>query len=146
MLKTISPLISPELLKVLAEMGHGDEIVFGDANFPAASMGRPVIHLEGSKITDLMEAIMPYFPLDDYVTENVILMSVVEGKGEKPMVWEKYKNIIEANDEEGSFHGFSYLERQEFYERAKKACAIVATNEREKYANIILKLGVVEGE
>ena len=60
--------------------------------------------------------------------------------------WEKYKNIIEANDEEGSFHGFSYLERQEFYERAKKACAIVATNEREKYANIILKLGVVEGE
>lgn len=146
MLRKIPRIITPDFMKQLMEMGHGDEIVLGDANFPAVSMGRPVIHLEGSKITEIMKAIMPYFPLDDYVTENVILMSVVEGKGEKPRVWEQYRNIIEANDKEGYFYGFSYLERQEFYERAKKACAIVATGEREKYANIILKLGVVEGE
>ena len=87
---------------------------------------------------------MHYFPLDDYVPENVILMSVVAGKGEEPRVWEQYKKIIEENDEEGSFQGFSFLERQAFYERAKKACAVVATGEREKYANIILKLGVIE--
>lgn len=146
MLRKIPRIITPEFMKLLMEMGHGDEIVFGDANFPAVAMGRPVIHLEGSKITDLLEAIMPYFPLDDFVDENVFLMSVVAGKGEEPSVWEKYKNIIEKNDEEISFHGYSYLERQEFYERAKKAYAIVATGEKEKYANIILKLGVVQGE
>ena len=146
MLRKIPRMITPDLMKALMEMGHGDEIVFGDANFPAVSMGRPVIHLEGSKIIDLLQAVMPYFPLDNYVTENVILMAVAEGQGEPPRVWAQYQKTVEAHDEEGYFHGFSYLERQAFYDRARKASVIVATGEKEKYANIILKLGVVEGE
>lgn len=144
MLRKIPRVISPEFMKTLMEMGHGDEIVFGDANFPACSMGENVIHMEGVKVTELLEAIMQFFPLDNYVDENVILMSVVPGQGQEPQVWGKYDEIIRKNDKESYFHGFSFLSREEFYERSKKAYAVVATGEREKYANIILKLGVVE--
>lgn len=146
MLKKIPRLILPDFMKVLMEMGHGDEIVFGDANFPAESMGKKVIHMENSRITEILEAVMPFFTLDNFVSENVILMSVVAGKGEEPSVWKKYDEIIKKYDEEKAFHGFSFLTREEFYERARKASVVVATGEREKYANIILKLGVVEGE
>lgn len=145
MLRKIPRIIIPELMQVLMEMGHGDEIVFGDANFPAATMGKRVVHMENSSITDILTAIMQYFPLDNYVEENVLLMSVIPGHGGEPTVWEKYKAILEKNDEEKNFHGFSFLEREAFYERARKACAVVATGEKEKCANIILKLGVAEG-
>lgn len=147
MLRKIPRMMLPEFMKTLLEMGHGDEIVFGDANFPAAAMGQRIIHMEDSKITDILEALMPLFPLDNYVDENVILMSVVPGQGHEPEVWDKYKAAIEKYDEEKSFKEFSFLTREEFYERSKKAFAVVATGEKEKYANIILKLGVVaEGE
>ncbi len=146
MLKKIPRLILPDFMKALMEMGHGDEVVFGDANFPAESLGKKVIHMENSRITEILEAVMPFFALDNFVSENVILMSVVAGKGEEPSVWGKYDEIIRKYDEEKAFQGFSFLTREEFYERAQKACIVVATGEREKYANIILKLGVVEGE
>ena len=144
MLKKIPRLILPDFMKALMEMGHGDEVVFGDANFPAESLGKKVIHMENSRITEILEAVMPFFALDNFVSENVILMSVVAGKGEEPSVWGKYDEIIRKYDEEKAFQGFSFLTREEFYERAQKACIVVATGEREKYANIILKLGVVE--
>lgn len=144
MLRKIPRILNPELMKVLLEMGHGDEIVFGDANFPAESMGQRVIHMEGSRVTDIMEALMPFFPLDNYVKENVFLMSVVPGQGEEPEVWKQYKTLIRDQDQEHSFCEFSFLSRQEFYERAKEAYAVVATGEKERYANIILKLGVVK--
>ena len=160
MLKKIPRLILPDFMKALMEMGHGDEVVFGDANFPAESLGKKVIHMENSRITEILEAVMPFFALDNFVSENVILMSVVAGKGEEPSVWGEYNNAIQNHqqlskvdkhnlrkyDEEKAFQGFSFLTREEFYERAQKACIVVATGEREKYANIILKLGVVEGE
>ena len=146
MLKKIPRLILPDFIMALMEMGHGDEVVFGDANFPAESLGKKVIHMENSRITEILEAVMPFFALDNFVSENVILMSVVAGKGEEPSVWGKYDEIIRKYDEEKAFQGFSFLTREEFYERAQKACIVVATGEREKYANIILKLGVVEGE
>ena len=146
MLKKIPRLILPDFMKALMEMGHGDEVVFGDANFPAESLGKKVIHMENSRITEILEAVMPFFALDNFVSENVILMSVVAGKGEEPSVWGKYDEIIRKYDEEKAFQGFSFLTREEVYERAQKACIVVATGEREKYANIILKLGVVEGE
>lgn len=146
MLRKIPRLILPDLMKVLMEMGHGDEIVFGDANFPAESVGRRVIHMENSRITEILEAVMPFFALDSFVDENAVLMSVVEGKGEAPSVWERYGTVLRKYDEEKAFQGFSFLSREAFYERAKMAYAVVATGEREKYANLILKLGVVEGE
>jgi len=146
MLKNIPKNISPELMLALMQMGHGDEIVFADANFPAESLGRRVIRADGDTVTELLESIMPFFSLDNFVSENVILMSVVPGKGEEPKVWSKYREIIENNNLEKSFNDFHFIDRESFYERSKKAFAVVATGEREKYANIILKLGVVEEE
>ena len=146
MLRNIPRLILPDLMKILMEMGHGDEIVFGDANFPAQSVGKRVIHMENSKITEILEAVMPFFALDNFVEENAILMSVVDGKGEAPSVWEAYETVLKRYDAEKAFGGFSFLSREAFYERARTAYAVVATGEREKYANLIIKLGVVEGE
>ena len=143
MLRHIPRNITPELMDVLMRMGHGDEIVFGDANFPAATMGKKVIHAEGDTIETLLASILPLFPLDDYVEDNVFLMAVIEGKGGEPAAWGKYKALLEGNDQEGAFAHFTFLERQAFYDRAREAVAVVATGEREKCSNIILKLGVV---
>lgn len=144
MLRKIPRIIAPEFMKTLMEMGHGDEIVFGDANFPAESMGKRVIHMEGCRVTDILQALMQFFPLDNYVEDNVFLMSVVPGQGSEPAVWDGYKKIIQESDTDGYFKDFTFLTREEFYERSKTAYAVVATGEKEKYANIILKLGVTE--
>lgn len=125
-------------------MGHGDEIVFADANFPSESMNAKVIRADGDSVAGLLESILPFFPLDDFVPENVFLMAAVPGKGEEPKVWERYRELLEVNDLENAFEEFSMLERQEFYDRSKKAFAVVATGEMRQYANIILKKGVVK--
>lgn len=143
MLRKIPKNLSPELMDLLLRMGHGDEIVFGDANFPADSLGKRVVHADGDTILSLLESLMPFFPLDHFTEENVFLMSVVPGKGEAPSVWEAYERIIRENDQEQAFVKAAYLTREAFYERAASAFMIVATGEKEKYANIILKLGVV---
>jgi len=144
MLRNIPKNISPELMLILMQMGHGDEIVFGDANFPAQSLGKRVVRLDGERISSLLQSIMPLFPLDNFCGENVFLMEIVAGKGEAPAVWEKYEAIIRENDRETAFIKFKRLERFAFYERAKNAFAVVATGEKEKYSNIILKMGIVE--
>lgn len=144
MLRIIPKNISPDLMKILLQMGHGDEIVFADANFPAESMGKRVIRADGDTIISLLQSVMPFFPLDNFVDENVKLMAPVVGKGDSPAVWVQYKDIINKYDREESFRDFTYLERYDFYEHAKNTFAIVATGEKEKYANIILKLGVIE--
>ncbi|MGC8972528.1 MAG: L-fucose mutarotase [bacterium] len=137
MLKGISPLISPELLKVLCEMGHGDEILLADANYPAESCGPKVIRADGLDIPSLLSAILKLFPLDTYAEENVILMSPDK---ERPPIWEKYEEILKTSGEEVRI---GTLSRFDFYDRAKKSYAIVATGERALYANIILKKGVI---
>lgn len=96
MLKGISPLISPELLKVLCEMGHGDEIVLADANFPAESMGQRVVRADGIGATELLRAILPLFPLDQYDESNFVLMSVVPGDPIKPVIWDEYRATLTA--------------------------------------------------
>lgn len=141
MLKKIPAIISPELMKVMMEMGHGDEIVFADGNFPAAMKARQLIRCDGHSVVDLLEAILPFFPLDTYVQAPVGLMSVVEGDNVKPDIWDKYKQVISKY--EGQDVDIEYIERFEFYKRAEKAYAIVATSEKAQYANIILKKGVV---
>ncbi len=142
MLKTIPALLTPELLKIMMEMGHGDELVIGDGNFPAASMAQRLVRLDGHGVCEILDAVMRYFPLDPYVEAPVSLMQVVPGDPVgTPPVWEKYRAIVEKY-EPGT--RFEQVERFAFYERAKKAYAVVATGEGALYANIILKKGVVK--
>ena len=167
MLKTISPLISPELLKVLAEMGHGDEIIFSDAHFPAHSMGPQVIRADGLLVSDLLQAIIPLFELDSYAPPLVIradgllvsdllqaiiplfeldsyapplvMMAAVEGDTLDPEVERRYRNALSL---QAPCPDIIRINRFAFYERAQKAFAIVITGERAKYGNILLKKGV----
>lgn len=141
MLKGIPSIISPELLKILMEMGHGDELVIGDGNFPAASYAQRLVRCDGHNVPDLLDAILKLFPLDPYVKAQVSLMQVVAGDTVETPIWEVYKKMIE--DHEPVYNKIEHVERFEFYERAKKAYAIVATGEKALYANIILKKGVV---
>ena len=141
MLKHIPNILSPELLKILMEMGHGDEIVIADGNFPAASIAQRLVRLDGRNVPEVLEAILKFFPLDTYVEKPAGLMSVVQGDNIKPDIWEKYRKIIKESKE--PFKEFEFMDRYEFYERAKKAYAVVVTGELALYANIILKKGVV---
>jgi len=141
MLKNIPSILSPELLKVLMEMGHGDDLVIGDGNFPAASIAKRLLRLDGHGVPEVLEAVLKLFPLDPYVKKPVALMEIVPGDKVKPDIWQSYRNII--NREYESFTEFEFIERYAFYERAKKAYAVVATSEYALYANIILKKGVV---
>jgi len=141
MLKNIPEVISPELMKVLMEMGHDDEIVLADGNFPAASMAQRLIRCEGHGVCEILEAVLKFLPLDQYVKHPVALMSVVHGDKTKPTIWEEYRKIIKASGEK--FSDFEFVERFAFYERSKKAYAVVASGEKALYANIILKKGVL---
>src|SRR3989339_1391548 len=142
MLKNKSKIISPELLKVLCEMGHGDEIVIADGNFPAAGIAQRLIRADGHGVPELLEAILKLFPLDQYVAKPAAIMAVVPGDNTKPVIWDEYRKIIKASGE--NFTDFDSVERFAFYERAKKAFAVVATGESAIYANIILKKGVIK--
>ena len=142
MLKGISPLISPELLKVLCEMGHGDELVIADGNFPCESVGKNavVVRADGHGVPELLDAILKLIPLDPYVDKPVALMEVVPGDPVVPVIWDEFKEIIEKRDPAK----IEYIERFAFYERAKKAYAIIATGEKAIYANVLLKKGIVK--
>lgn len=141
MLKGIPAIISPELLKVLMEMGHGDELVLGDGNFPAASNAQRLLRSDGNMVPELLDAILKLFPLDSFVERPVGLMQVVPGHPYSPDIWPVYRKIVQAH--EPNFTEFEYIERFAFYERARKAYAILATSETALYANVILKKGVV---
>jgi len=140
MLKNIPSILSPELLKILMEMGHSDEVVISDGNFPAASMAKRLVRLDGHGVPEILEAVLELMPLDTYVEAPVALMEVVKGDSYVPEIWETYKGII--IDKEGD-KKIENVERFAFYERAKEAYAVIATGETALYANIILKKGVV---
>jgi L-fucose mutarotase len=141
MLKKIPDVISPELLKILCEMGHGDEIVLGDGNFPAASCANILTRADGIGIPRLLDTILQLFPLDSFVENPVNLMKKVPGDKSDVTIWDEYKKIIKKYDNNA---GIGFIERFEFYERTKKAYAVVATGESALYANIILKKGVIK--
>jgi len=141
MLKGIPSIISPELLKVLMEMGHSDEIVLSDGNFPAASHAQRLIRCDGHNVPELLDAILKFFPLDSFVEAPAALMQVVPGDEMETPIWEVFKNIIKKH--EPVANKVEWIERFAFYERAKKAYAIIATGEKALYANIILKKGIV---
>ncbi len=141
MLKGISPLISPDLLKILSSMGHGDEILLADAHFPGESHNKTIIRADGIKINDLLTAIMPLFELDSYVKSPLIMMKEVEGDMVNVDVEKNYLNSIIPFCT--SIPTIEKCDRLEFYERARKAFAIVMTGDTVKYGNIILKKGVI---
>lgn len=141
MLIGIPPILSPDLMKVLMEMGHGDEIVLADANFPAASMARRLVRADGHSIVPLLDAILRFLPIDRFVQKPFLCMSVVPGDDTKPAIWADYRRIV--GERVDSAPELAFLERFEFYDRAREAYAIVATGERALYANLILKKGVV---
>ena len=144
MLKGIPQILSPELLMVLCEMGHGDRIVISDGNFPAESMGKDaiVIRCDGHGVPELLDAILQLMPLDTYVEKPVTLMEVVPGDDVETPIWDTYKDIIKKYDSRGDAC-VGNIERFAFYEEAKKAYAIIATSEKALYANIMLQKGVV---
>ena len=145
MLKGIPKILSPELLKVLCEMGHSDRLVIADGNFPSESMGKnaKVIRCDGHGVPELLEAILTVFPLDTYVETPVSLMQVMPGDNVETPVWDEYKEIVSRFDERGQ-KAIGQTERFAFYEEAKTAYAIIATGESALYANIMLQKGVVK--
>lgn len=139
MLKNISPVISPELLKILMEMGHGDELVIGDGNFPAASIAQRLVRLDGHTVPEILSAVLDLMPLDTYVEAPLALMDNGDSDN-RPPIWKNYEEIVKSKEGEKNFE---LVERFDFYDRAKKAYCVVASGETAIYANIILKKGVV---
>ncbi|MBD0378861.1 RbsD/FucU family protein [Paenibacillus sedimenti] len=140
MLKGIPSLLSPDLLKVLMEMGHGDELVLGDGNFPSASCAKRLIRADGHGAKPLLEAVLKLFPLDTSAVP-VTVMQVDPGDSVIPVIWEDYKQIVQnANNHPVPI---MTLERSAFYERCRNAFAVVATGESALYANVIIRKGIV---
>lgn len=147
MLKGIPSILSPELLKVLQAMGHGDRICIGDGNFPAESVARArgaqLIRLDGIAVPELLEAILALMPLDEHVEHPVTLMERSPGDDADCSIWEVYSQTVERRDPRGR-NCISFVERFRFYDEAKDCFAVVATGETALYANIILQKGVVK--
>lgn len=139
MLKGLSPLLTPELLHVLASMGHGDEIVLADANFPAATHARRLVPMHGVDAPTVLDAVLSVLPLDDFVDHSVLTMQVVGNADDVPEVVQAFNATLLRHGAAAS----SAIERFAFYERAATAFAIVATGECRVYGNILLKKGVV---
>lgn len=138
MLKSINPLLTGDLLAILSDMGHGDEIVITDANFPAASIARRLVRMPGISATDVLRAVLSVLPLDDFVDRPAAAM---DAPGQRPAIYPEFEAALK--EAEGRTLTLEPVERFAFYERAKVAYAVIATGERRLYANIILKKGVL---
>ena len=141
MLKGLHPLLSPDLLRVLRQMGHGDELAIVDANYPAESSGRPVLRFDGHSTTALLDAVLSVLPLDTFVPESAWCMAVVDRPDAEEPIFDEFRASIHRH--EGEQFGLAKLERFAFYERARDVFAILATGERRLYGNLIVKKGVV---
>ena len=144
MLKGISPVVSPELLKIIAEMGHGDELVISDGNFPGASVGQRVVRADGHDGAAMMQGIIDLFPLDDFVEAPLAVMEVPDGMfpGNEAPIWGEFRKIADTDLPTAKFE---FMEHDAFIDRCRKAYCVVQTGEKALYANIILRKGVVRG-
>lgn len=138
MLKSVDPLLTGELLAILSDMGHGDEVVITDANFPAASVARRLVRLPGSTATDVLDAVLSVLPLDDFVDRPAAAM---DAPGDRPAIYPAFEAALARA--EGRPLELEPVDRFAFYDRAQAAYAVIATGERRLYANIILKKGVL---
>ena len=146
MLNGIPKILSPELLKVLCEMGHSDRIVIADGNFPSESIGKnaKVIRMDGHGVPEILDAILQLFPLDTYTDTPVSIMQVMpDDPTPTPPIWDEYTSIVSKYDKRGGI-AIGQTERFEFYKQAREAYAVVATGESAVYANIMLQKGVVK--
>ncbi|MCD9558292.1 L-fucose mutarotase [Photobacterium carnosum] len=140
MLKGIHSAISPQLLAVLSEMGHGDEILLADAHFPGYTFNNKVLRADGVGVDTLLEGIIPLFELDQYAAQPIVMMAAVNGDTLDPQVEKKYLNAMHKIDV--SVELIERMERFAFYERVKRCYAVVLSGETAKYGNVILKKGV----
>lgn len=142
MLKNIPKIISPDLIKILCEMGHGDEIVIADGNFPASTCAKRLVRLDGHGAVEVLKAVLKLIPVDTYSEKPIALMELVESDRGKinPVIWEEYKKAIKEEKERCEIE---FVKRFDFYERAKNAYAVIATGESALYANILLTKGVI---
>lgn len=144
MLKLIHPAISPDLMAVMMQMGHGDELVLADANFPADSNAQRIVRADGIDLETLLPAILKFFPIDTFVPEQAMVMEPVDSQAPEPTIWTSFRQALKLA--ESREVELTKLERFDFYDRARQAYAIVATGSRAFYSNIILKKGVVPPE
>ncbi|MBF9014943.1 MULTISPECIES: RbsD/FucU family protein [unclassified Oceanispirochaeta] len=142
MLNKIPRILSPELVKFLMEMGHGDEVIIADGNFPSSTCSQRLVRADGHSGTEILDAILELFPLDPYGDEiPVSLMEKVPGDKVETPIWDEYKDIVLKHN--SNIREFNFIERFEFYERSKKAYGVIATGEAALYANILIRKGVV---
>ena len=144
MLKLIPPVISPELMSILMRMGHGDEIVIADGNFPAESCAQRIVRADGHGVVELLDAILKFFPLDSFVDHPASVMQPVDESAPNPPIWAEYQSLLTKHEKREI--ELRPIERFRFYDFAKAAYAIIATGETAVYANLILKKGVVAPE
>ena len=143
MLKGIPKIISPELLKILCEMGHGDELTIGDGNFPGHTNAKVEIRMDGHGVPEILDAILKVFPLDPYVEHPVMLMQKMAGDTVETPIWDTYKEIVAKYDDRGA-DAFTEIDRFEFYDRTReKSSVVIMSGESALYANVILKKGVI---
>jgi L-fucose mutarotase len=143
MLKGIDPAIGPDLLALLRAMGHGDEIVIADVNFPSTSMARRLARADGVDAVHMAKAIVQLLPLDDFVPAAAFRMAVVDAPDVEPPIVQDFRRVLAESGYAGPIEA---LERFAYYERAREAFAIVATGELRLYGNLILKKGVLRPE
>nr|WP_321455297.1 RbsD/FucU domain-containing protein [uncultured Cohaesibacter sp.] len=145
MLRNINPLLSPDLLHILAAMGHGDNLVIADANFPGEQIARAngcrYVRLDGILATDVLKAVLELLPLDDFVDDPAYVMEVVGNPSEVPPVVSEFQTIV--NEVADNPAKIASVERFAFYDMSQKSYAILQTGERRLYGNIIVKKGVV---
>lgn len=143
MLIGIDPLLGPELLSHLRSMGHGDELIITDANFPAASVARRLVRAEGVTAPQMLAAVLSVLPLDTFIDGAVCVMEVVGSAGLCAPITDEFRDVVTARSGR-KFANIVGLERFAFYERARQAYAVVATGERRTYGNIIVRKGIIE--
>ncbi len=141
MLRNIPPILSPDLLNSLRAMGHGDDIVIADANFPATALASRCHRLDGVSATDVLDAVLRVLPLDSFVPDPAVVMEVVDDPDAIPTIVTQFQKIVSNTADNPITLG--KLERFQFYDRAKSAFAIIQTGETRLYGNIILKKGVI---
>lgn len=141
MLNNIPNNISPDLMKYMMEMGHSDQILIADANFPAKSNAKRFVLAEGVLIDELLTSILQFFPLDNFITHPVTVMNYRESES-KPKVWDTYDRILREYDQDQAFTEFKLEERLAFYELSRQAYCVIQTSDTRRYGNILLQKGV----
>lgn len=141
MLKQIPPILSPDLMLILMQMGHGDDLVIADGNFPADANAQRIIRADGHGALQLLEAILKFLPIDTFVSDVAVVMRPVDHAAPEPPIWTEFRRSLRAG--EGRDIPLTLIDREAFYHRSRSAYAIIATGESALYANIILKKGVV---